>query len=128
MLDLDHNPNTESPMSLPDTLPDKSRESLTRESPEDTAAAVTPDKNAGHVTFLAQLPPDTFLTVAALANGFGCSARTIRRWMRARILPPWDRGLKMWRVANILTWLENRVKLKEKAAWDYLVRLEAMEK
>jgi len=71
----------------------------------------------GFITFLSKMDEHDMLTEEGLAEGFGVSARTIRRMIERRQIPKplLLAGRKVWKVGAIIAHLDmmSRITLKE---------------
>ena len=115
---------------VPDTMPPK--KSLAElgecESSDHVTANAVLKRTKGVVTLFSRFAPDDLIDEKTLAEGFDTSGRTIRRRVKAHILPPCDPGLKMWRVGNIKAWLDARAKQTEETSWNYWLELKKLKK
>ena len=91
----------------------------------ESAVVITPEPSGvGVITRLAELPRETILDVAAMANIFSVVQRTITRMERRYELPPSIKlgGRRCWKVGAVIDWIGATFDGKEKEAKRQLQR------
>lgn len=83
---------------------------------------------AGVLTELAMLPENALLTEDALAKAFGVVARTIRRMVTRRELPPPIPvgGRSVWFAGRVLAWLAAEAERREREAERHAAKIRRM--